>query len=79
MLKLKTDLFTLAEKQLQKEKLKGEIPCYTTLDVIEYAIKIRKFIDDNPRKINRAIKLTREELKINNRASRKRCYLKYGR
>ena len=79
MLKLKMNLFEFAEKQLIKEKKEGKIPCYTGLDVIEYAIKIRKFIDDNPTKIKRVIKLTKEQLKINNRESRLRYYLKYRR
>jgi hypothetical protein len=39
------NLFELAEKQLIKEKKAGIIPCYTLSDVIEYAIKIRKFLD----------------------------------
>jgi hypothetical protein len=73
------NLFKLAEKQLIKEKKLGIIPCYTVTDVIEYAILIRQWLDRNPRKINQIIKLTREELKRNNRKSRKRYYLRTGR
>jgi hypothetical protein len=73
------NLFELAEKRLIREKKLGIIPCYTKLDVIEYAIKIRKYLDDNPKRIKQIMKLTREELKKNNKASRRRYYLKTGR
>ena len=52
------NLFELAEKQLIKEKLAGQIPCYTLSDVIEYAILIRKWLDKNPRKVKQVMKLT---------------------
>jgi hypothetical protein len=71
------NLFFLAEKQLIIEKREKIIPCYTELDIIEYAVLIRKWLDNNPRKINQVMKLTREELKRNNRESRKRYYIKY--
>jgi GrpB-like predicted nucleotidyltransferase (UPF0157 family) len=73
------NLFFLAEKQLQKEKKEGKIPCYTEIDVIEYAILIRRWLDNNPNRIKKIMKLTREELKKNNRESRRRYYLKYGK
>jgi hypothetical protein len=73
------NLFELAEKRLIKEVRTGQIPCYTGLDIIEYAIEIRQWLDDNPRKTDRIMKLTREELKRNNRASRRRYYFKTGR
>jgi hypothetical protein len=69
------NLFELAESQLIKEKKSGQIPCYTELDVIEYAIKIRKWLDDNPRKINQVMKLTRKELILNHRKAQKRYIL----
>lgn len=39
------NLFILAEKQLQKEKRGGERASYTITDVIDYAVKIRKYLD----------------------------------
>ena len=73
------NLFELAELQLIKEKKAGVIPFYTALDVIEYAILIRKWLDKNPKKIHQVMKLTREELKRNNKSSRRRYYLKTGK
>ena len=70
------NLFELAETQLIKEKKKGIIPCYTLIDIIEYAILIRKWLDDNPKKINQIMKLTREELKTNKKEIDRRYYLK---
>jgi hypothetical protein len=73
------NLFELAEKRLIREKKLRIIPCYTELDVIEYAVKIRKWLDNNPKKFKQIMKLTREEIKINNREARKRYYLKTGK
>jgi hypothetical protein len=57
------NLFNLAEKRLIREKHLGIIPCYTELDVIEYAVKIRRFLDHNPpSKIKRIMKLTKADL-----------------
>ena len=67
------NLFILAEKQLQKEKANGTIPCYTTLDIIEYAVRIRKFLDDNPKKSITLMKITKEEKLKRNREAVKRC------
>lgn len=79
MIKLGMSLFELAEKRLIKEKELGLIPCYTDLDILEYAVLIRKWLDNNPRKAKQLLKLTKEELKRNNRASRRRYFLKTGR
>jgi hypothetical protein len=68
------NLFFLAEKQLQKENRQ-----YTLLDIIDKAVVIRKWLDKNEGKVKKIMKLTREELKRNNRESRKRYYLKTGR
>lgn len=73
------NLFELAEKQLSKERKEGKIPCYTLSDIIEYAVLIRKWLDNNPRRIKQILKLNREELKRNNRESRRRYYLKTGK
>jgi len=73
------NLFELAEKQLIKEKKEGKIPCYTKLDVIEYTILIRKWLDHNPNRINKIMKLTQEEIKRKNRECRRRYFLKTGR
>ena len=70
------NLFFLAEKQLQKEVKNKIIPCYTLSDIVEYAILIRKWLDNNPNRINKIMKLTREELKRNHRESQKRYALK---
>lgn len=59
MIKFKTDLFTLAEMQLKKE----ERISYTISDVIDYATKIRKFLDTNQKKIKKIIKLTKQDKK----------------
>jgi len=67
------NLFTLAEKQLQREKANGIIPCYTNLDIIEYAVRIRKFLDDNPKKSITLMKITKEEKLKRNREAVKRC------
>jgi hypothetical protein len=67
------NLFTLAEKQLRKEKADGEIPCYTLQDIIEYAVKIRIFLDDNPKKSINLMKLTKKDKLRRNREAVKRC------
>ena len=65
------NLFHLAEKQLQREKRDGIIPCYTTLDIIEYAIMFRKWLDKN-----KIPKLTKTEYKRNNKFAIKRHNLR---
>ena len=67
------NLFTLAETQLRREKANGTIPCYTTQDIIEYAVRIRKFLDDNPKKSITLMKITKEEKLKRNREAVKRC------
>ena len=61
MLKLKTDLFTLAEQQLIKEKKEGIIPIYTLEDVIEYAIYIRKWLDKNEKQVKKVMTILTEK------------------
>ena len=68
------NLFYLAERQLIKENRP-----YKLIDIIEYAFLIRKWLDQNPRRIKQVMQLTKEELKRNNRESRKRYYLKMRR
>ena len=70
------NLFFLAEKRLIREKKLGLIPCYTELDIIEYAIKIRKWLDNNPNRIKIVMKLSKRELKRNHREAQKRYYFK---
>lgn len=73
---LKTgNLFKLAEEQLIYEKNNGIIPCYTMLDIIDYAVRIRKYLD-NPKK---RIKLTTKQKKENNKKCRRLYYKKTGR
>jgi len=72
----KANLFELAEKRLIREKRLGLIPCYTELDVIEYAVMIRRFLDKYPKEVKKITALTKFEkqrlLKLINR----RKYLK---
>jgi hypothetical protein len=79
MLNIKTDLFSLAEKQLIKEKKNGIIPCYTFEDILEYAIFFRKQIDMRENKIKRALRLSNtEKIKVRNQ-KRREFYLQTGR
>jgi hypothetical protein len=66
------NLFELAERQLIKENRP-----YKLINIIEYAVLIRKWLDLNPERIKQVMQLTEEELKRNNRDSRHRYYLKY--
>jgi hypothetical protein len=71
-----SNLFELAETQLIKEKRQGKIPCYTISDVIDYAIKIRRFLDNNPNRIKKIMKLSKQELVKHHREAVKRYSLK---
>jgi hypothetical protein len=73
------NLFELAEKQLQKEKAEGIIPCYTMLDVIEYAVQIRKWLDKNENNIVKFLKLSPELRKRKAKEDRHKYYLMTGR
>ncbi len=42
------NLFNFAENRLQKKVNKGEMEFYTRLDVIDNAIKLRKYLDKHP-------------------------------
>ena len=75
-MKLTGSLFDLAERRLIREKRLGLIPCYTGLDVVEYAVTIRKFLDNNPKRVKKIMKLTREERIRNQRQAYKRYNLK---
>jgi len=79
MIKLKHDLFTMAKMQLDKEKEEGIIPCYTMRDVIEYAVKIRRFLDEHPTGIKKIMELSTKQKKINRKEVNKRDYLKRSR
>ena len=76
---MKLNLFELAENQLIKEKRERRIPCYTLSDIIEYSIQIRKWLDENNNKVNKIIKLSKEEISERNKEARRRYYLKTGR
>jgi hypothetical protein len=72
----KANLFELAEKRLIREKYLGVIPCYTMLDIIDYAVEIRKFLDHNPPSaIKKIMTLTKKELKT---LQRKEKYIRTG-
>jgi len=62
------NLIFLAEKQLQKEGKE-----YTLSDIVEYAIRIRKWISYNPKKIDGIIKLN---LKIKRKGQDRQYNLK---
>jgi hypothetical protein len=80
MINLGKSLFELAEEQLIKEKIEGIIPCYTMTDIIDYAITIRKYLDEHPNKeIKEILKLSFEEKRRNNRLCRKRYYMRTGK
>lgn len=79
MLNIKTDLFSLAQKQLIKEKKTGLIPCFTFQDILEYAIFFRKQIDMKGEKIKRLMQLTPEEKRKMNNQKRRDFYLQTGR
>jgi hypothetical protein len=66
------NLFILAEKKLKQEVKDNAIPFYTALDVIEYGIEIRKWLDKpkNRKIANKALRLTVKE--INTRYYQKR-------
>lgn len=73
-------LFELAEKRLIQEMNNKTIPCYTELDILEYAIKIRKWLDQqSPAKIKKILKITPAEKKKLNKEARHRYYLKMGK
>jgi len=71
------NLFEFAENRLIERVKRGDISGYSLLDIIDNAVKVRKHLD----KFGKIIipKLTREEIKKNNRASRQRYYLKAGK
>jgi hypothetical protein len=71
-------LFDLAEKRLIMEKNNGEIPLYTAEDIIEYAIDIRKFLDNNPKKIKNIIKI-KDSIKKEIRLARRKISLRNAR
>ena len=73
------NLFELAEKRLIREKKLGIISCYTIVDIIDYAIEIRRFLDRNPPSaIKKIMTLTKKELKIYKHNLRREKYLRTG-
>jgi hypothetical protein len=69
------NLFELAEKKLMQEKKDGLIICYMFDDIIEYAIKIRKWLDNNPKKTRKILKSTLSEIRRKNNDNAKNYYL----
>jgi hypothetical protein len=66
------NLFKLAEKQLIKEKNP-----FTELDVLEYAVFIRRFLDRNSkRKVRKIMRLTKIERRKNNTIQSMKSYYK---
>ena len=72
------NLFFLAEKQLIKEKKEKIIPCYTILDILDYAIQIRRFLDNNGNKVKKIMKLTKKDTRIRHNEAQRRYYIKKG-
>ena len=70
------NLFELADRQLQKELNEKKIPCYTALDIIEYATNIRKWLDKNHRKVKKITELTKEEKLKRSQTARMNHYYK---
>lgn len=69
---MKMNLFELAERQLVKEKENGKRRKYTMLDILKYAVKIRRFLDKNGGNIRGILnKLTYDKQEI-----RRRRYIK---
>ena len=80
MINLGKSLFELAEERLIKEKQEGKISCYTMADIIDYAIEIRKFLDEHTNKeIKDITKLSFEEKIKKNRLYRTNYYSKTGK
>jgi hypothetical protein len=71
------NLFEFAEKRLIQKLKRGDISGYSMLDIIDYAIKVRRYLDRHGQIIIPF--LTEEEKKRNQKFSRHRYYLKKGR
>lgn len=69
------NIFTFAEDRLIAKIKRGEIYSYSALDIIDNAIKVRKYLDKNPRP--KIPKQTKEEAKHSNLLCKMREY--YGR
>ena len=67
MIKLKHNLFELAVMQLNKEKVE-----YNINDILDRAVKIRKFLDKKEKLAKQILRPIKSEL-------RKQYYLKTGR
>ena len=72
---MKLNLFELAEKQLQKEIKIGKRKKYTLLEIINYAIKIRKWLDKQGGNIEGILK----HLLYNDKEIRHNIYLITGK
>lgn len=64
------NIFDFAEARLQKKVSRGDIEYYTINDVIDNAIKIRKYLDKNPRGLTIPTR-TKEERRLANLKARK--------
>ena len=69
------NIFELAEARLQKKVSKGDMEYYTAIDVINNAVKIRKYLDKNEGRIKIPTQ-TKEERRAMIRKSRMNCYYK---
>lgn len=71
------NLFEFAEERLQKKVSRGDMEYYTTLDVIDNAVKIREYLDKNPKGLKIPTQ-TKEERQAITRQSRMNYYYKTG-
>lgn len=64
------NIFQFAEARLQKKVARGDMEYYTEVDVIDSAIKIRKYLDNHPEGL-KIPTMTKEERRIANLKARK--------
>jgi hypothetical protein len=72
-----SNLFEFAEARLQNLVSRGDMEYYTALDVIDNAIKIREYLDKNPKGLKIPTQ-TKEERREMIRKSRMNYYYKTG-
>ena len=68
------NIFKFAEKRLMDKIKRGDIYSYSLLDVIDNAIKVRKYLDINP--CPKIPSLTPEEKRLNQLKRMRRYYIK---
>jgi hypothetical protein len=69
------NIFDFAEERLQKKVSRGDMEYYTALDVIDNAIKIRKYLDNHPKGLKIPTQ-TKEERIAQKRKTNMKYYFK---